>query len=135
MQDVAVIVSSQPNQVAVTSVKMTPVAYREGHLACAKDLLRARAYPDLADNQGRTPLYWAVANGHPTTVRVLLQHRADPQVTTLGPDTKRKVKDDADTTVEGSGATQLANLLELRTKIVSAMRTAQWLETIRRRTI
>lgn len=93
--------------------KMIPAAYREGHLACAKDLLRARAYPDLADNQGRTPLYWAVANGHPTTVRVLLQHRADPQVTTLVPDTKRKVKDDTNTTVEGSGATQLANLLEL----------------------
>ena len=30
------------------------------------------------DRWGRTPLHWAVTNGHPTTVQVLLEYSADP---------------------------------------------------------
>lgn len=48
-------------------------ASRDGHVAACAALLRAGAFPDREDGEGKTPLAWAVQNGHPQIVRQLLE--------------------------------------------------------------
>jgi ankyrin repeat protein len=42
-----------------------------------KALLRAKANPELLDENGRTSLHWAARNGHEACVQSLLQAKAN----------------------------------------------------------
>ncbi|KAK3438839.1 hypothetical protein EUGRSUZ_C03397 [Eucalyptus grandis] len=64
---------------SVTCFDETPlhVAYMQGHVQFAKDLLaHKRNWAMELDSQGRTPLHWASANGYVEIARELLQ--SDP---------------------------------------------------------
>ena len=49
------------------------LASRCGHVACLETLLQCGADPDSLDSVGRTPLFYAVYNGHTEAVHVLIE--------------------------------------------------------------
>ena len=51
----------------------------EGHEACVKALLRAKANTELLDETGRTALQWAEIKGHTAIAKLIRQHTAPPQ--------------------------------------------------------
>ena len=53
-----------------------------GKAAQVEALLRGGVSPDKADDEGRTPLYFAAVNEHPDVVRLLLDKGADPNIPT-----------------------------------------------------
>ena len=54
------------------------VASQEGHIGVVQQLLRAKADPNIANNNGMTPLYAASYSGHSQIVQRLLQEQVDP---------------------------------------------------------
>jgi len=58
--------------------EMLAKAARSGDLKTMESLLSAGVSPDLADENGHAPLYYAAAFDHTQTVELLLSHHADP---------------------------------------------------------
>mmetsp|Transcript_57083 Transcript_57083/g.150428 ORF Transcript_57083/g.150428 Transcript_57083/m.150428 type:complete len:166 (-) Transcript_57083:90-587(-) len=55
-------------------------ASRFGHTDCIEVLLRARADPNMRNNDGSSPLHWAASNGTAASCIMLLKHGADPSL-------------------------------------------------------
>lgn len=60
------------------------IAIWKGYLHLAAPLLKAGANQDVQDKGGRVPLYFAVERGDVRSMRLLLDHRADPNVVVRG---------------------------------------------------
>ena len=58
------------------------IASKNGYLRIVKQLLKARADPDLSDSSGQAPLHHACLNGFLAIVQELLQENADPNIAT-----------------------------------------------------
>lgn len=48
-------------------------ACRDGYHEVASELIKKGAVTEVADREGRTPLFWAAVNAHPKVVRTLLR--------------------------------------------------------------
>lgn len=69
---------ASPDIVAETGVSPLMLASRAGNIAAAESLLVYEANVNLNEKtSGQTALMWAVAQGHPQIVRLLLEHGAD----------------------------------------------------------
>jgi len=57
------------------------MASANGHLDIVKQLLQAKASPELPNESGNRPLHWAALNGHLDVVKALLEVKADANAT------------------------------------------------------
>ncbi len=75
-------VTSEPREKDMDRGGFTPLLYaaREGCVACAKELLAAKADINLADPRGTTPLVLAIMNMQFDTAKFLIESGADIQL-------------------------------------------------------
>jgi uncharacterized protein len=65
-----------------------------GHFSVAEFLLQSGANPNMADNEGRTPLLWACMMGHPGVVELLVRNKADKKSADKKGNTPAKLAED-----------------------------------------
>ena len=69
-------------------------AVKEKNEQKLKKLLDAGLYPDIYDEEQKTPLYYAVVSGDKKTARLLIDTGADPELCAMGRNLTEYCKDD-----------------------------------------
>eukprot|EP00927_Polykrikos_kofoidii_P023244 TRINITY_DN21475_c0_g1_i1.p1 TRINITY_DN21475_c0_g1~~TRINITY_DN21475_c0_g1_i1.p1 ORF type:complete len:250 (-),score=83.65 TRINITY_DN21475_c0_g1_i1:136-843(-) len=82
LEDVQAAIASGINVDARSTGQATALlmASANGHTEVVKELLKAKAAPELANEAGNRPLHWGALNGHVEVCKALLEHRADANV-------------------------------------------------------